>query len=149
MRPQAQPLRDRAAIVQGRDELADAVDQDVAVKDRGQALRAWPDLSPTVAVLVAPNLEVGLLREREDGVLHRGAVALDGRIEHVAHEEVRLMPDGRRGDLSFVLSPTEGVSFVLSPTIGKVFVFSPTSVNSLRVFTHRSPVDNFAWSRPA
>ena len=93
MRYEPQGARNRPVAVHGGDELADAVDEDVAVEDSRKALGTWSYLGPTISVLVAPRLHVRLLRKRENRVLHGRTITLQCGIEDVADEEVRLMPD--------------------------------------------------------
>jgi hypothetical protein len=73
------------------DQLADAVDEDVLVVDRRQALDAGHYFQPAVAVLIAPDVGVRLFGEREEGVLHRRHVVFQHRVGHVADEQIVLL----------------------------------------------------------
>ena len=70
------------------DELADAVNQDVLVVDRGQAQGAGDDRDFHAVMLVFADSEVGLGGQREDGMLHRSHVVLGDGVGDVADEEI-------------------------------------------------------------
>lgn len=135
-------------------QLRDAINQDVAVVDRRQAVRRRLNLDKDISVLVTTNPMVGFCRQREDRMLHRSHVALRCGIDHIADKKVgcRISVRQKRGarpknfsahPLSIVISPIESRSFVRSPTR---IVISPTAwpVSSYhpptgisRQFTHR------------
>src|SRR6056297_178509 len=78
------------ALVHALDEAGDAVDQHVAVMHRGQPVDRWFDVDGDTLVLVAARPRVRFGAEREDRTRHRAHVALGGRIEDVADEEIPL-----------------------------------------------------------
>jgi len=56
-----QALANRFASLEFFHDLRNAIDQNVLVVDRCQALDAWDDFQPTAIVLVASDLGLGLL----------------------------------------------------------------------------------------
>ena len=95
MRGQMQPAPDGAAGIQPGHQLADAVDQDVLVKQRGQPpdRRRHGDAHPVVGIV--ENAQIGTGGQREHRMFHRGHVVLGQRIKDVADEEIRRL--GLRG----------------------------------------------------
>ena len=90
MRAQMQPAADRSAGIQRRHQLADAIDQDVLVMDRGQPLDAWRDLDLHIVMGIAQDAPIGARRQRKNGMLHRYQVILGDGIENIAEEEIPL-----------------------------------------------------------
>ena len=94
---QRQRARHRAACVQGRHQLADAVDQDVLVEQRGEPAhrRRHGDLHPAAGIGQHP--QVGARGQAEQRVFHAGHVILGQRIEDVADKEIgRGVPVGQQ-----------------------------------------------------
>ena len=74
------------ALVHLRDELRNTVDQYVLVVDRRQPLTRGDNLDDVAVMLIAPHPVVGLGRERENRMLHRGHVVLGDGVENIADE---------------------------------------------------------------
>jgi len=89
---------DGAACVQGRDQLADAIDQDVLVVQRGAAFDGWDDLDLCGPVGVAQDRPVGPRGERKQRVFQRRQIALGQGVENIADKEIRRrVPLGQQG----------------------------------------------------
>src|SRR3546814_1184000 len=80
----ARPL----ALVHLPDELGDAVDQNILVVDRRQPFDAGDDFELVAVMLVAEHAPIGLGRERENRMLHRGHVILGDGVENIANEQI-------------------------------------------------------------
>ena len=125
MRVDADPRRDDLAALELGHDLADAIDQDVLVIDRGQPLDAGGDLQPVVAVAVALDRGLGLLRQRIERMLHMLHHVLQHRIRHVADEQVVLgVAIGQKRRKRVRVFSYHGATFVFSVTAVKIRVFS-------------------------
>ncbi len=125
IRIDADPRRDNFAALELGHDLADAIDQDVLVIDRGQPLDAGGDLQPVVAVAVALDRGLGLLRQRIERMLHMLHHVLQHRIRHVADEQVVLgVAIGQKRRKRVRVFSYHGATFVFSVTAVKIRVFS-------------------------
>ena len=84
MQGAARPL----ALVHLPDELGDAIDQNILVVDRRQPFDAGDDFELVAVMLVAEHAPIGLGRERENRMLHRGHVILGDSVENIANEQI-------------------------------------------------------------
>ena len=85
-------------IVEAMHDLGDGVDQEILVVDGRQALHRRRDLQGiAIAVLVAADFQIRLLRQREEGVLHLLLDILQRDRADVDAEESRQVPDRMHG----------------------------------------------------
>lgn len=135
--------RDGLSGVLGRHQLADAIDQDVAIMNRRQSFGRRHHLEVGRTMLIEPDPVIGLRGQREDGMFHRRHVPFGSRVAEVADEEFgawRL--SGRRGGRSLTGSMSIRRYFDISPTASGVSIdHTPThdfegSHTDFRCFTH-------------
>ena len=88
VRLELQCARHLAPGIERRHQLADAVDQDVLVVDRGAPPHRGRDLDLGAVVGIIQHPPVGPGREREDRVLHGAQIVLGRGIENVAREQI-------------------------------------------------------------
>lgn len=86
---------DRVLAFQLLHQLRNAVNQDVLVVDRRDALDARNDLQPVAVMLVFPNRGFRFFRKGAKRVLHLRNQILEHRIGHVADKEIALAVFGR------------------------------------------------------
>ena len=75
--------------IERRHQLADAIDQDVLVKEGGAAAHRGRDGDGDVVMGIGQHPQIRPGREREERVFHRREIVLGQRIEDVADKEIR------------------------------------------------------------
>jgi hypothetical protein len=90
MRIDAHARRDHLATLQLGHDLADAIDQDILVIDRRQALDAGGDFQPVIAVAIALDGGFRLLGQRIERMLHMLHHVLQNSVRHIADEQIML-----------------------------------------------------------
>ena len=85
---EGQLARNRAACVHGGHQLADAIDHDVLVMDRGPPphRRGHGDFNTIVGVMT--DRAIGTGRERKQRMLHRSQIGLGACVKQIANEKV-------------------------------------------------------------
>ena len=135
---EADGLGEVPPLVQPRHNLADAVDQHIPVVNGRQPIGGGFDLDVVRAALVAADAVIGLGGQGEDGVRHRGHVALRCGVEQVADEEVRCRMTLRqqRGTDIRTITHHEDI-IVLSHTVSSISYYHPPETR-FRTFTHHA-----------
>jgi hypothetical protein len=142
MRLESQDRRDRLAGIYGRHQLANAVNQNIAIMNGRQAIRGGLHLYEHCPMFIAADAVVRFRGQRKDWMFHRRHVRLGRGVHQVTNEEVR---SGRRGgrslamsviaaDTSILHTPSQANSILHTPA--SHFDISPTG-HRLRWFTHR------------
>src|SRR5690606_5817316 len=75
-------------------QLADAVDPQILVVDRGAAVMPWVNRDSHAATLIGANAHISRL-ESKQGMFHAGHVSLRRRVQYVGHKKIHLPVTGR------------------------------------------------------